>query len=94
MAMPIVALALALAIGLHGTQAVVPQDADFLVLSAPQAAARYPATLNATAAGVKLSNGLVARTFATTPDGGFCTVDLTEGDTTFFRALSPEGNVT
>ena len=34
------------------------------------------------------------RTFATQPDGYFCTTDLRRGDRSFFRALAPEANLT
>ena len=47
-----------------------------------------------TASGLRLTNGLVERTFATQPDGYFCTTDLRRGDRSFFRALSPEANLT
>ena len=47
-----------------------------------------------TASGLKLTNGLIERTFATQPDGYFCTTDLRRGDRSFFRALAPEANVT
>jgi hypothetical protein len=47
-----------------------------------------------TASGLRLTNGLVERTFAAQPDGYFCTTDLRRGDRSFFRALAPEANVT
>ena len=47
-----------------------------------------------TASGLRLTNGLVERTFATQPDGYFCTVDLRRDDRSFFRALAPEANIT
>jgi len=47
-----------------------------------------------TANGLRLTNGLIERTFATQPDGYFCTTDLRRGDRSFFRALSPEANLT
>ena len=47
-----------------------------------------------TASGLRLTNGLVERTFAAQPDGYFCTTDLRRGDRSFFRALAPEANLT
>ena len=47
-----------------------------------------------TASGLKLTNGLIERSFATQPDGYFCTTDLRRGERSFFRALSPEANLT
>ena len=47
-----------------------------------------------TASGLRLTNGLIERTFAAQPDGYFCTTDLRRGDRSFFRALAPEANLT
>ena len=74
---------------LLATAAAVSQQKDWLVRN-QDAKTR----LVKTASGLRLTNGLVERTFATQPDGYFCTTDLRRGDRSFFRALAPEGNVT
>jgi hypothetical protein len=69
----------------------VSQSSDWLVTSTPPART----TLTAPAAGVlALTNGLLSRTFITTPC--FATVDvaLASPPTTFFRGLSAEAEVT
>ena len=76
-------------ITLLATAAAVSQQNDWLVRN-QDAKTR----LLRTASGLKLTNGLIERTFATQPDGYFCTTDLKRGDRSFFRALSPEANVT
>ena len=45
---------------------------------------------------ISLANGLIERVFHATADGGLCTVELRHllSSQTFFRALSPEANVT
>jgi hypothetical protein len=45
---------------------------------------------------IALSNGLIERVFHATADGGLCTVELRHlvSAQTFFRAMSPEANVT
>jgi hypothetical protein len=74
---------------LLATAAAVSQRSDWLVHT-QDAKTRLLKTTN----GLKLTNGLVARTFATQTNGYFCTTDLRRGDRSFFRALSPEANVT
>ena len=69
--------------------AAVSQQKDWLVHRQDS-----KARLLKTAKGLRLTNGLVERTFATQPDGYFCTTDLRRGDRSFFRALSPEANLT
>ena len=76
-------------ITLLATAAAVSQQNDWLVRK-QDAKTR----LVKTASGLKLTNGLIERTFATQPDGYFCTTDLRRGDRSFFRALAPEANVT
>ena len=71
------------------TAAAVSQQKDWLVRK-QDAKTR----LVKTASGLKLTNGLVERTFATQPGGYFCTTDLRRSDRSFFRALAPEANVT
>ena len=74
---------------LLATAAAVSQQRDWLVRK-QDAKTR----LVKTASGLRLTNGLIERTFATQPDGYFCTTDLRRGDRSFFRALAPEANVT
>ena len=71
------------------TAAAVSQQNDWLVHRQDS-----KTRLLKTASGLRLTNGLVERTFATQPDGYFCTTDLRRGDRSFFRALSPEANLT
>ena len=71
------------------TAAAVSQQNDWLVHRQDS-----KTRLLKTASGLRLTNGLVERTFATQPDGYFCTTDLRRGDRSFFRALAPEANLT
>jgi hypothetical protein len=70
----------------------ISQSADYLVNPSTPA----PSTLTPSADGTRitLSNGLISRTFSTTPC--FTTVEYMREDTgqTFFRALSPEATLT
>ena len=76
-------------ITLFATAAAVSQQNDWLVHRQDS-----KTRLLKTANGLRLTNGLIERTFATQPDGYFCTTDLRRGDRSFFRALAPEANVT
>ena len=76
-------------ITLFATAAAVSQQNDWLVHRQDS-----KTRLLKTASGLKLTNGLIERSFATQPDGYFCTIDLRRGDRSFFRALAPEANVT
>ena len=77
------------AVLLSAAAAAVSQQKDWLVHRQDS-----KTRLLKTASGLRLTNGLVERTFAAQPDGYFCTTDLRRGDRSFFRALAPEANVT
>jgi len=77
------------AVLLSTAAAAVSQQKDWLVHGQDS-----KTRLLKTANGLRLTNGLIERSFATQPDGYFCTIDLRRGDQSFFRALAPEGNVT
>ena len=84
-------------------QPQVAQSKDWLMASTPKAMYTSRATVTTTTADdsngariVTLSNGLIERVFMSTKDGGLCTVELRNlvSSQTFFRAMSPEANVT